>query len=98
MEQTQGYSLYVKTWVALLIVTIIMIGIEMFHLPRALLLITLIAFMLIKAGFIAGNFMHLRFENKLLIYSVIIGILVTGAFMFLLIAADGLHVLNLSSP
>ena len=91
-----GYSLYFKTWMILLVATVIMLGIEYFHLPRALMVVALVAFMLIKASFIAGNFMHLRFEKRNLILGVLIGLLITGAVLFFLIWPDARHVFYLS--
>lgn len=91
-----GYRLYWVTWLWLLILTIFMIGFEVLHLPRLFLVLALVVFMLTKAAFIAGNFMHLRFERLNLIVTVAVGLLITGAVLFVLIYPDGLRVLQLS--
>lgn len=91
-----GYRLYWVTWVWLLVLTVFMIGFELLHLPRLFLVLSLVAFMLIKAAFIAGNFMHLRFERLNLIMIVVVGLLVTGVVLFALIYPDGIRVLRLS--
>jgi cytochrome c oxidase subunit IV len=91
-----GYRLYWVTWFWLLILTILMIGFEVLHMPRFFLVLALVVFMLTKAAFIAGNFMHLRFERLNLIVTVIVGLLITGAVLFALISPDGLRVLHLS--
>lgn len=96
--KTHGYGLYIKTWLILLVVTLFMLGVEFFHLPRIFLVLALIVFMLIKASLIAGNFMHLRFEPLNLILVVFIGLLITGAVMFALMAPDSLRILGMNRP
>lgn len=93
-----GYRLYWSTWLSLLIITVLMIAFEVFHVPRLLMVLTLVTFMLIKASFIAGNFMHLRFERFTLVLIVVVGLLLTGAVLFALISPDGVRLLHLSSP
>ncbi|MCS7311815.1 MAG: cytochrome C oxidase subunit IV family protein [Acidobacteria bacterium] len=91
-----GYRLYWVTWLWLLILTIFMLGFEVLRMPRFFMVLALIVFMLVKAAFIAGNFMHLRFERLNLIVTVAVGLLITGAVLFVLIYPDGLRVLQLS--
>ncbi len=93
---SSGYRLYFMTWFYLLVLTALMLFFEYMHVPRVFMVLALIAFMLVKAGFIAGNFMHLRFETRPLIVTVIIGLLITGAVLFALIWPDGVRVLHLS--
>jgi cytochrome c oxidase subunit IV len=87
------YAIYKKTWIILLIITIAMLASEAFHLPRFLLVIYLVAFMLVKAGMIGGNFMHLRFENTNLALMVVAGLLVTSLILFLFITPETVNVL-----
>ena len=48
--------------------------------------------MLTKASIIGANFMHLRRERVPLILTVVVGLLVTGAVLFALIAPDALRI------
>ena len=97
MEQEThgGYRLYWKTWGILLVLTLVMLVVEVLHLPRLLMVLALVAFMLVKAAMIAGNFMHLRFEHWTLVATVALGLLLTGTIMFALMAPDGLRILAL---
>jgi cytochrome c oxidase subunit IV len=56
----------------------------------------LLAAMTVKAGLIAGNFMHLRSERASLILIVVLGLAATGIALFAGIAVDALRVLRLS--
>ena len=77
MSVTTGnpYRIYRITWVILLLITVSMLAAEAFHLPRIFLIVFLLAFMMVKATMIAGNFMHLRFERRNLAVMVAAGIL-----------------------
>jgi cytochrome c oxidase subunit IV len=94
---TTGYRLYWHTWLYLLALTAAMLGIEFLAWPQWVLLAVLLSAMLVKAGFIAANFMHLRFERALLIWIVAGGLLATAAVLIAFLAVDALHVLRLSS-
>src|SRR5205085_2225224 len=71
------YRIYRITWAILLVITVAMLLAEKFHLPRVFLILFLLAFMMVKATMIGGNFMHLRFERRNLAWMVALGILVT---------------------
>lgn len=92
---TQGspYKIYWITWVILLAITVAMLLSEKFHLPRVFLVLFLVAFMLVKATMIAGNFMHLRFERSNLAVMVGAGILVTSLILFAYITPESWSVL-----
>jgi len=77
------YGVYVKTWAILLVITVAMLASEAFHFPRFLLIVYLLAFMLVKAAMIGGNFMHLRHERKNLVIMVAVGLLVTSLIFVL---------------
>lgn len=94
---TTGYRLYWHTWLFLLALTAVMLGVEFLSWPEWLLLAVLLGAMLMKAAFIAGNFMHLRFERPVLIWMVAVGLLVTAFVLILFLALDARHVLRLSS-
>jgi len=65
--------------------------------PEWLLLAVLLGAMLGKAAFIAGNFMHLRFERPVLIWAVAVGLFATALVLIVFLALDARHVLRLSS-
>ena len=90
------YRIYRITWVILLIITMAMLAAEAFHLPRIFLIVFLLAFMMVKAAMIGGNFMHLRYERRNLAIMVGAGILVTSLILFGFISRESQHVLELS--
>ena len=66
-ETTPGanpYRVYWVTWAILLVITVAMLAAESFHMPRWFLVVFLLAFMMVKAVMIGGNFMHLRYEKQ----------------------------------
>ena len=96
-SHTTGYRLYWHTWLILLALTAVMLGIEFLAWPEWVLLVVLLAAMLVKAAFIAGNFMHLRFERPALIWIVALGLFATAFVLIFYLAWDARHVLRLSS-
>ena len=92
--QHTGYRLYWVTWLVLLSFTLAMLMVGFAPWPRWALLILLVCAMLVKAGLIAWNFMHLRFEHPVLVMIVAGSLLATGAVLFLVLAGDALHVLR----
>ncbi|MBI4465326.1 MAG: cytochrome C oxidase subunit IV family protein [Acidobacteria bacterium] len=97
-EHKIGYRVYWSTWALLLVLTLAMLATEYFSLPKVLLLGLLLVAMIGKASLIGANFMHLRFEKWSLIAAVAVGILATGAILFVLISFDGARILRLSQP
>ncbi|HSB60406.1 MAG TPA: cytochrome C oxidase subunit IV family protein [Vicinamibacteria bacterium] len=95
-ERAHPYRIYWITWFFLLLVTLAMLLAEAFHMPRWFLVPFLLAFMMLKAVMIGGNFMHLRFEKRNLAFMVFAGIMVTSLILFLYIAPESRHVLDLS--
>jgi len=96
-ESTHGanpYRIYWVTWAILLVITVSMLAAEKFHLPRIFLVLFLLAFMMVKAVMIGGNFMHLRFEKSNLGIMVFAGIMVTTLILFLYITPESHHVLD----
>ncbi len=103
-----GHGLYWKIWLILLIVTLVMIFIDR---PTAqalqgadsagssgVLVIVLLLAMLLKAFLIASYFMHLRFEKLFLQLSVLVGLLINGAILYVLIAPDGSRIFGMLNP
>jgi len=88
------YRIYWITWVILLVITVAMLLAERFQLPRFFLVVFLLAFMMVKATMIGGNFMHLRYEKRNLSIMVGAGILITSLILFLFIRPEASHVLS----
>jgi len=86
------YRIYRITWVILLIITVAMLASEALHLPRWFLVVFLVAFMMVKAAMIGGNFMHLRYERPSLAVVVAGGILITSLILFSFITREAHHV------
>lgn len=92
MEGTGGnvaYGTYWKIWIVLLTLTVIMLAVEGLGLPAGVAVIVLIAAMMTKATLIGGWFMHLRYEKLVIMLCIVLGTLLTAAFLFFLIMPDG---------
>ena len=92
------YRIYWITWGILLVITVAMLAAEMFHFPRLFLVLFLLAFMMVKAAMIGGNFMHLRFERSNLAWMVALGLLVTSLILYAFITPESWHVKKASDP
>jgi cytochrome c oxidase subunit IV len=92
------YKIYWITWAILLVITVLMLGAETFHLPRLFLILFLLVFMMVKATMIGGNFMHLRFERRNLSWMVGLGILVTSLILYTFITPESYYVQSKSAP
>lgn len=77
-----GYGLYWRTWLWLLVITALEIGVTLIHLPRALLVSLLVVMAILKVVLIAAHFMHLRFEHLNLVYMVVTPIVLIIALVF----------------
>jgi cytochrome c oxidase subunit IV len=75
-----------------------MLGIEFTGLPRWILVAVLLIAMMVKAGYIASNFMHLRFERPAQVWIIAGNLVATVLAMFLYMSADALHVLLVAIP
>ena len=95
-KAAHGYRLYWSTWFFLLLLTLGMLLASFLSWPPWILLTLLLGAMLAKAGFIAGNFMHLRFERPALVLMVVLGILATSAVLFTLLVVDAARIHRLS--
>ena len=96
MSETTGnpYRIYRVTWIILLIITVAMLASESFHLPRIFLIVFLLAFMMVKASMIGGNFMHLRYERPSLALMVAPGIQVTSLILYSFISREFRHIVE----
>ena len=95
-DSEHPYRVYWVTWVILLLITVAMLAAESFHMPRWFLVVFLLAFMMVKAVMIGGNFMHLRYERRNLSFMVASGILVTSLILYGFITRESRHVLELT--
>ena len=86
------YRSYWISWVILLTITVSMLMAEVLHLPRWFLVVFLLAFMMVKAVMIGGNFMHLRYERPSLALMVAGGLLITSLLLFSFISREAHHV------
>jgi caa(3)-type oxidase subunit IV len=97
-KSSNPYAIYTKTWVILLVITVLMLASEAFKLPHLLLVLYLVGFMLVKAAMIGGNFMHLRHESRQLVFIVAAGILVTSLIFVLFTSPEAASIAHKSLP
>jgi len=83
---------YWITWSVLLGFTLMMLWADGAAIPRTAFVAFMLVAMLTKASIIGANFMHLRSERLPLVLTVVVGLLVTGAVLFVLIAPDALRI------
>lgn len=93
-----SYKGYWITWAILLVITGIMLAADSLPWSKFLVIGLLLAAMLVKIALIGGEFMHLRFERPALIWAVAGSILFFSAFLFILIAFDGLRIAKILRP
>lgn len=87
------YRIYWITWIMLLVITVLMLASETFHMPRWFLVLYLVAFMMVKAVMIGGNFMHLRFERRNMAVMVAGGLILTSLTLFAFLTPESWSVL-----
>jgi cytochrome c oxidase subunit IV len=83
---------YWITWSVLLVFTVVMLWADAASLPRTAFVVFMVTAMLTKASIIGANFMHLKSERMPLITTVVVGLLVTGAILYVLIAPDAVRI------
>jgi caa(3)-type oxidase subunit IV len=83
---------YWTVWSVLLVFTITMLWLDTVTLPRVVFVAFMLAAMLVKAGLIAGYFMHLRFERASLAWTIVVGLLATAVVLYVLIAPDAVRI------
>jgi caa(3)-type oxidase subunit IV len=88
------YLQYAKILGVLAVLTVTMIFIGESALSQAPKVILLLLGSCTKATLIIFYFMHLRFEHKGLVLTVVVGIFVTSILMFLVPAYDGGYILE----
>ena len=95
--QSNPYKAYWIAWAILLAITVTMLAAERLGMPRWFLILFLVAFMMVKATMIGGNFMHLRYEHRRMAFMVASGILLTSLILFFFISPESWHVRSLTS-
>ena len=83
---------YWITWSVLLVFTVVMLWADSASIPRLAFVVFMVAAMLTKASIIGGNFMHLKSERAALVLTVVVGLLVTGAVLYVLIVPDAVRI------
>jgi cytochrome c oxidase subunit IV len=91
-QASNPYRIYKVTWIILLIITVAMLAAEALHMPRWFLIVFLLAFMMVKAAMIGGNFMHLRYERPSLAMVVAGGLLITSLILYAFISREFGHI------
>jgi cytochrome c oxidase subunit IV len=83
---------YWITWGVLLLLTITMLWADAAAIPRTAFVVFVLAAMLMKASIIGANFMHLRHESIWIVVTVVVGLVVMGAVLFVLIVPDAARI------
>ncbi len=97
MEERQhdgGYKVYAVTWFWLLVLTVVEIGLVLVHVPKTLLVISLVLLAMMKATLIVAYFMHLRYERLSFVYAVVVPLFL-GVILFFGLAPDAVNVQHL---
>ena len=81
MSETHEHPNYVKIWYWLLVLLAISVVGPMLEVP-AITLITAFGIAIIKAFLVAANFMHLKFEKKIIWLLLIMSLCLLGVFFF----------------
>ena len=74
-----------KVFWILLLVTMFEVGISFTHIPKTILLYTFVALTLVKAYYIVGFFMHLKFEKVPLQWSLLLPFILIVYLIFIAI-------------
>ena len=80
------YSLYIKVWAALIVLTAVTVGVSYVDLKHVTV-ITALIIATVKASLVLLYFMHLRFEKPIYLYMVL-AVIVTYAVFVVLTFAD----------
>ena len=81
MSETHEHPNYVKIWYWLLVLLAISVAGPMLEVP-AITLITAFGIAIVKAFLVAANFMHLKFEKKIIWLLLIMSLCLLGVFFF----------------
>ena len=81
MSETHEHPNYVKIWYWLLVLLAISVAGPMLEIP-SITLITAFGIAIIKSFLVAANFMHLKFEKKIIWLLLIMSLFLLGVFFF----------------
>ena len=81
MSETHEHPNYIKIWYWLLILLAISIAGPMLEIP-AVTIITAFGIAVVKSFLVAANFMHLKFEKRIIWFLLILSICLLGVFFF----------------
>ena len=81
MSEAHAHPNYIKIWYWLLVLLAVSVAGPMFEIP-ALTIITAFGIATVKAYLVAANFMHLKFEKKIIWFLLILSICLLGVFFF----------------
>ena len=81
MSGAYAHPNYVKIWIWLLVLLAISITGPMLEIP-SITIITAFGIAIVKAFLVAANFMHLKFEKKIIWFLLIMSFCLLGVFFF----------------
>ena len=81
MSEAHEHPNYVKIWYWLLVLLAISVAGPMLEIP-AVTIITAFGIALVKSFLVAANFMHLKFEKKIIWFLLIMSVCLLGVFFF----------------
>jgi cytochrome c oxidase subunit 4 len=76
------YALYVKIWVALVVLTVMTVSVSYLDMQK-FTVFTALLIATVKATLVLLYFMHVRFEKPIFIYMIVAVLLVYAVFVFL---------------
>jgi caa(3)-type oxidase subunit IV len=72
---------YIVVWLGLLVIVAVEVGVALAHPPTGLLLAGLLVLALIEAGLALMYFMHLKYERRNFMWSVILAVVIAVVLM-----------------
>ena len=81
MSEAHAHPNYIKIWYWLLVLLAVSVAGPMLEIP-AITIITAFGIATLKAYLVAANFMHLKFEKKIIWFLLILSICLLGVFFF----------------
>ena len=81
MSEAHVHPNYIKIWYWLLVLLAVSVAGPMLEIP-AITIITAFGIATVKAYLVAANFMHLKFEKKIIWFLLILSICLLGVFFF----------------
>jgi caa(3)-type oxidase subunit IV len=81
MSEAHAHPNYIKIWYWLLFLLAVSVAGPMLEIPT-ITIITAFGIATVKAYLVAANFMHLKFEKKIIWFLLILSICLLGVFFF----------------